>query len=71
MANDNRYYAVDGWITASGTPRIQLEEPVTGRKRVLTLPEIRTLIADIHAEIQRLDEERKGETYSGNCDTDN
>lgn len=56
----DRYYTVDGWITAWGEPRIQLEEP-TGRKRVLTLPEIRTLIADIHAEIQRLDSERNAD----------
>ena len=57
MANDNRYFTVDGWLSAGGAPYIQLQT-VTGCKQILTLPEIRTLIADIHAELQRLDDER-------------
>lgn len=60
MAKDNRYFTVDGWLSAGGSPYIQLQT-ITGCKQVLTLPEVRTLIADIHAEIQRLDSERNGE----------
>jgi hypothetical protein len=61
----DRFYTVDGWVTFKGVPRIQLEEPVTKRKQILTLPQVRTLIADILAEIQRLDSERNDNGISG------
>lgn len=55
--SDNRYFKVDGWLSYYGQPYIKLVD-IGGRSHTLTLAEVRALLADIHTEVKRLDDER-------------
>lgn len=64
-----KYFYVDGYLTHEGQPMLQLWDG--RRQHLLTLSHVRSLLGDIHAEIQRLDSERNGDNEGKCADQDN